>query len=298
MNAKKHQPLISVIMPVYNAGNFLIEAIESILDQTYQNLEFIIIDDGSTDNSWEIIKNYSEKDKRIRAFKNSKNLGVSTTANFAINKARGQFIARMDADDISFFDRLEKQVRFLAKNPDIIAVGGQCVVIDEKNKVIGDKIFPINPKKLREMIFWSIPFQQPSIMINRSLLPKNFNWYFPACTSAEEVNLLFKLMKYGKITNLKDWLLFYRYLPDSLSHKNPKKTFWLTLKSRIGAAKSGFTPTPKALALNLSQIIIIALLPSKTINNLWHFLRGISREKTKIPEFAKNKTLGELTILR
>ena len=138
MNKK---PLISVIMPVYNAANFLPQAIESILNQTYSHFEFIIIDDASKDNSWKIIKQYARKDNRIHAFKNHINLGVSLTSNIGISKAKGKYLVRMDADDISFSDRIEKELKFLLNNPSVVAVGGQCIIIDEYNHSIGKKTF-------------------------------------------------------------------------------------------------------------------------------------------------------------
>jgi len=292
-------PLVSVVMPVYNAGPFLVEAIESILGQTYKNFEFIIVDDGSTDNSWEIIKNYAKKDKRIRAFQIPKNSGVSNAANLGTSKAKGWFIARMDADDVSLPYRLEKQVEFLKKNPQVVAVGGQCLVINKEGNLAGNKTFPIEPEKLKEMIFWAIPIQQPTLMVNRSLLPKDFGWYSPTCTSGEEVDLLFRLMKYGQIVNLKDRLLFYRYRKDSLSHQNFKKTFWLTLKSRVGAIRLGFLPTPKAILLNLAQIIGALLLPNKLLSTVWYFLRGIREvgELRRIEETWQIKSFGKLGVL-
>src|SRR4030043_1603743 len=98
MTKKNKTPLVSVIMPVFNTAQFLPEAIESILSQSYQDFEFIIIDDASTDNSWKIIKSSARQDKRIHAFRNSINLGVSLSSNIAIAKAKGKFLARMDSD--------------------------------------------------------------------------------------------------------------------------------------------------------------------------------------------------------
>lgn len=264
-------------MPVFNAAKFLDQSIQSILNQTFSDFEFIIIDDASTDNSWKIIKSYAKKDSRIIALKNHINLGVSLTSNIAISKARGKFLARMDADDISFNDRIEKQVKFLIKNPQVVAVGGQCVVIDEFDNIIGNKNFPTQSEKLKDMIFWAIPMQQPSMMINLSKLPKKFVWYTPNQSSAEEVNLMFRFMLYGQITNLEDNLLFYRHLNNSLSHKNPKTTFKLTIKSRLSAIKLGFRPSFKAVILNLMQIIIIGLIPNNLINEIWYHIRGIKK---------------------
>jgi len=270
-------PLVTIYMPVFNAIPHLSQAIESILNQSYTNFEFIIVDDGSTDNSWKIIKSYAKKDSRIIAIKNYINLGVSLTSNIAISKAKGKFLARMDADDISFTDRLEKQVKFLIKNPKVVATGGQCIIIDEVNNIIGNKNFPTQPSKLKDMIFWAIPMQQPSMMVNLSKLPKNFVWYTPNQSSAEEVNLMFRFMLYGQIANLEDNLLFYRHLNNSLSHKNPKDTFNLTIKSRLSAIGLGFKPSLKAIILNLMQIIVIGLIPNNLIYEIWYRIRGVKK---------------------
>ncbi len=285
---KTKTPLVTIYMPVFNASSYLNQAIESILNQTYSNFEFIIIDDASTDNSWKIIKSFVKKDKRIIAIKNHINLGVSLTSNIAISKAKGKLLARMDADDISFTDRIEKQVKFLTQNSKTIAVGGQCVVIDEFDNIIGNKNFPTQPKQLKEMIFWAIPMQQPSMMVNLSKLPKKFVWYAPNKSSAEEVDLMFRFMLYGQIANLEDNLLFYRHLNGSLSHKNPKSTFNLTIKSRLTALKFGFRPSLKAIILNLMQIVVIALIPNHLINEIWSHLRGIKKPNgLTVGTFAK-----------
>ncbi|MEI8068084.1 MAG: glycosyltransferase family A protein [Candidatus Shapirobacteria bacterium] len=274
---KIKKPLITIYMPVFNASEYLIQSIESILNQSYINFEFIIVDDASTDNSWKIIKSYAKKDSRIIAIKNYINLGVSLTSNIAISKAKGKFLARMDADDISFTNRIEKQIKFLIKNPKVVAVGGQCVVIDQENNVIGNKNFPTKSKKLKEMIFWAIPIQQPSMMVNLNKLPKKFTWYTPNQSSAEEVNLMFRFMLYGQIANLEDNLLFYRHLNGSLSHVNPKATFNLTIKSRLEAINLGFKPSLKAIALNLMQIGVVTLIPNSLINEIWYRIRGIKK---------------------
>lgn len=274
---KTKKPLVTIYMPVYNAIPYLSQAIESILNQDYLNFEFIIVDDASTDGSWKIIKSYAKKDSRIIAIKNHINLGVSLTSNIAISKAHGKFLARMDADDISFSDRIEKQVKFLIKNPKIIAVGSQCIVIDSDNNIIGNKNFPLKNQKLKDMIFWAVPMQQPSMMVNLSKLPKNFVWYTPNQSSAEEINLMFRFMLYGQIANLENNLLFYRHLNGSLSHKNPKNTFKLTLKSRFSALNLGFKPSIKAVILNIMQMAVVALIPNYLINEIWYRIRGIKK---------------------
>lgn len=279
MPHKKPHPRVTVYMPVYNAGEFLADAIESILKQTFTDFEFIIVDDASTDKSWSLVKAYARRDPRITAIRNPINLGVSLTANIAISKARGQFLARMDADDVSLPDRLAKQISHLEKHPEVIAVGGQCFVIDEQDYLMGEKKFPTSTLKIKNMLFWAIPMQQPAMMINLAKLPAFFKWYAPNQTSAEEVDLMFRFLSFGHLSNLTDYILCYRHRPTSLSHLNPKNTFALTLQSRITALEHGYQPTFTAFIINLAQIVVIPLLPNPVINNLWYAIRGIRAGK-------------------
>jgi len=280
-NYKIKKPILSVYMPVFNAAPYLSESIESILNQTLTNFEFIIIDDASTDSSWKIIKSYARRDSRIRIYRNRLNLGVSTTSNIAISFARCKYLARMDADDISTPDRLEKQYKYLKSNPKTVIVGAQCTIINQNNQVIGFKSFPISSTGINDMLFWAVPVQQGYMMINRSLLPKSFIWYSASKTSAEEVDLYFRLSEYGLFANLKDNLYFYRQVDNSLSRINPKKTFYLTLQSRLTAIKTGFQPSIKAIIINLAQVVTITLLPPSLIYSLWYFIRGINQNQSQ-----------------
>ena len=278
-------------MPVFNAAPYLAQAIESILNQTLTNFEFIIIDDASTDSSWKIIKSFARLDPRIRIYRNRLNLGVSTTSNIAISLARCKYLARMDADDVSTPDRLKKQSKYLKLNPNTVVVGAQCTIINQINQVIGYKNFPTSSTSINNMLFWAVPVQQGYMMINRSLLPKNFTWYSASKTSAEEVDLYFRLSQYGLFANLKDNLYFYRQVDNSLSRINPKKTFYLTLQSRLKAIKNGFQPSLIAIVVNLAQIIVITLLPSSLIYSLWYFIRGINQnqKESEISTIARSQ---------
>lgn len=125
MKIKDKKILISVVLPVYNAGLYLREAMLSIIGQSYQDWEMIVIDDGSTDNSWKVASELAKQDSRIKLFRNRSHYGVAHVSNLAIKKAKGQYLARMDGDDVSLSNRLSKQLSFLQKNIDVIAVGAQ-----------------------------------------------------------------------------------------------------------------------------------------------------------------------------
>jgi glycosyltransferase involved in cell wall biosynthesis len=143
-------PRISVVMSVYNGEKYLRQAIESILQQTYTDFEFIIIDDGSTDSSREIIQSYD--DKRIRLVINEQNIGLTKSLNKGIRLAKGEFIARMDADDISLPQRFEKQVAYLDSHPEVGVLGTYANIIDHRGKIINNIIFPTE----HETILWTM----------------------------------------------------------------------------------------------------------------------------------------------
>lgn len=275
---KNITPLISVVMPVYNAADFLRPALDSIINQTYKNWELIAVDDASTDASQKILKEYQAKDKRIKVLKNINNLGVSKSANKAISHAKGDYIARMDADDICYPDRFEKQTSYLQDNPDTLAVGMQCHLINEKEEIIGDKLFPTSFKNIKAMMFWSIPVQQPSIMFNCKKIPVDFPWYDGGFRSAEDLELIFKLFKMGKVENMSDFGLKYRIHTRNTSLINPKKTFYLTLKSRLRAIrKHGYRPSLKGLVLTIIQTIVVFIVPAKYVFPLYSIVRGLKQ---------------------
>ncbi len=278
--SEKKTPLLSIIMPVYNAGDFLLEAVRSIQNQTYQNWELIAIDDASEDNSFPLLKKLEENDSRIKVFRNKRNLGVSKAANLAISRTKGDYIARMDADDICFPQRIEKQLSYLVKNPQTVALGTQCQLINKDGEVIGKKSFPLKFKGVKEEIFIRIPVQQPTLMVNKKRLPKDFIWYDENAETGEEVELLFRLFQIGKVENLSKVLLKYRIHGNNTSLKDPKKTFLFTFKTRASAIfKYNYRPTFLGLTISLVQFLIIGMLPSKLIYPLYALIRGFSRSK-------------------
>jgi glycosyltransferase involved in cell wall biosynthesis len=274
----KYNPLISILMPVYNAGDFLVEAIKSIRNQTLKDWELIVIDDGSTDKSNEILKKYADKDVRIEIFKFKKNKGLAFALNYGLNKVRGKYLARMDADDISYPKRLETQLRYLIRNPKVVAVGSQVKLINEKGSFIGYKKFPTDPKKIYQMMETMMAIQHPTLFTYTKIIKK---CPYANHTTAEDVSMFFKLLQYGDFLNTKEVLFKYRVRKNSNSLKNPKKTFYLTLKSRIKAVVDwGYKPTVKGVLINFIQYIIITFLPTHWILRLYEFLRF--RNKTNI----------------
>lgn len=151
------EPLVSILIPVYNVEAFVKEAVLSICNQTYRNIEIIVIDDCSTDKTHNIVAELTIVDPRIKLYKNDKNLKIVKTLNFALEQAKGEFIARMDGDDISYPDRIKHQLEFLMENPQYDLVGCHVDTIDENGRKIGSLKLPVRKKSIDKNIFLSSP---------------------------------------------------------------------------------------------------------------------------------------------
>lgn len=149
--------LVSVLIPVYNVEKYIEEAIDSILNQTYKNIEVIIVDDFSSDRTYEILQNIKKKDSRIRLFRNKENLKIVETLNFAFKQSSGEYICRMDGDDISDYYRIEKKILYLKENPQISLVGCSVQSIDEKGNVLSKKKMSANNKTIRKTLKYANP---------------------------------------------------------------------------------------------------------------------------------------------
>ncbi len=273
MKNKKHLPLVSVVMTAYNAAKFVASAVASIQKQTYPKWELIVVNDGSSDKTGNILKNIAKKDKRIKLISYTKNRGASYASNLGLASARGSLIARMDADDIAIVDRLTKQVDFMQKHPKVVAVGGQCELIDREGHITGEKTFPLEHRDIYAAMYQYNPVQHPTIMINTRLLKQKIS-YHSDVVLAHDLELLFFLAQYGKLANLADTILKYRIHTDSLSLSNPKKTFHDTIAVRKKAIKKyGYQPTKTAWCVDLLQRAVILLLPSVVIYPLFHIIR-------------------------
>lgn len=210
--------LVSVILPVYNCERFIGLAIESILNQTYSNIELIVVDDGSTDNSLKIINSYSYDPRLVVVSRENK--GLVYSLNEAIGVASGKYIARMDADDISLPDRVEKQVDFLVKNQDVAIVGSRTILIDEDGIEIGKCKRPLSNSSVRSYFYYGSPLAHPSITYNLNILSKDEIEYLADDYPAEDLGLFLRISKKHKICNISKPLLKYRITESGISNSN------------------------------------------------------------------------------
>jgi len=235
-------PKVSLIMPVYNAEKFLDESITSILDQSFDDFEFIIIDDESKDKSWGMIKRYAKKDKRIVALKNEKNLGCVNTRNKGLRIARGKYIAVMDPDDVCLPKRFEIELDYLENHPDIFMVGGSVIVIDEEGKKLGIFLKYENYNQVRKKLLKLDFIFHSSIMYRNT---KEF-FYREKFLTSDDYDFLLNVLSSGKkIIDLPEFLIKYRINQSSVtSTRTNQKFFFLKAKEfykqRITTGKDNY----------------------------------------------------------
>lgn len=213
---------VTVLMPVYNGERYIRKAIDSILNQTFTTFEFLIIDDASTDSSYDIIRSYT--DPQIKLIKNTKNLGLIKTLNLGLSLAKGQYIARQDQDDISHPTRLQKQVLFLDSHPKIALLGTQVNSIDQygrKNQPFGCCTVS-SEQAIRWQVMFDNPFVHPSVMMRAKVVRDigGYNEHFSEC---EDYDLFSRIVTAYKTTNLKESLLDYRYHSSSMNANRSKE---------------------------------------------------------------------------
>lgn len=207
--------LVTVLMPVYNGEKYIKEAIDSILCQTFKNFEFLIINDGSTDSSVEIIKSY--RDSRIRLLINEHNLGLIGTLNIGLKEARGKYIARMDQDDISMPERLERQIAYLDTQYEV-GLLGTTFAIKSGEAIVSVAAVLLYDQDLRHQLLYKNSFCHGTVMFRRSLGTKLGElWYSSTAENAEDYELWSRIATITKIANLPELLYIWRANPSGIS---------------------------------------------------------------------------------
>ncbi len=215
-------PKISVIMSALNAEKYIRKAIESILNQTVNDIELIMVDDGSTDGTLKIMRQYERGNVHIIV--NEKNLGIAISLNKAMQKASGKYIAKMDADDISALKRLEKQSLFMDAHPEVVVLGTSAYHIDAEGHVRSVHQQPLVDDALQFALNFHYPFYNSSLMLRRDMLVKHQIGHDEAYGSAaEDFSFVAKIASYGKLANLAEPLQFFRKHNESTCEVNADK---------------------------------------------------------------------------
>ncbi len=255
-----NEPTLSVILPAYNAGHLLVSAVKSVLEQTFDDFELLLLDDGSTDGSVEALRVFS--DNRLKIITDGTNCGLAYRLNEGIRLSRGKYIARMDADDLCFPDRFEKQVNFLETNPGIDLLATRAVVFTSQGHLIGLLPFRQTHADICSRPWLSLPMPHPTWMARKEWYLR-FSYQLPEYVRAEDQELLLRAMPSSRFGCLNDVLLAYRQGPFSL-----RKTL-RARRSLLGAQLHHFYSRGEYRALIFSllafcakcMIDVIAALP-------------------------------------
>lgn len=227
-----NNPLVSVVMATFNEPKkFIEESISSILNQTYSNLELLIADDSTKQETISTIDEYAAKDSRVIIIRKAERMGFVKSLNEAMRQAKGEYIARMDGDDISISERFKIQLDFAKKNPDVDVFGGDMDIIDENGKVQSERHYPTTPSAIKRKFVFRSPFAHPTIMFRRSIIDSGF-LYNPEYKRAEDVDFLFRLYGNGfKFGNTGEKLLRYRVV-GNLQNKRSRDQWEYNHKAR------------------------------------------------------------------
>lgn len=222
MALKGKVPIVSVNIPIYNCKSYLKEAIESILNQTFQDFELILCNDGSTDNSLEIAQSFAAKDSRIMVI-SRRNLGIVATRNELLANSRGKFIAVLDCDDVALPNRLALQVQYLEEHPEVVCVGGDSRLIDNKGRYLTTLVHIRGNEAINESaLAGNGAITQSCAMIRTDVLRK-IGGYDPECNFAEDLDIWLRLGECGKLENIAEPVSNYRLNDGSVSELNGLK---------------------------------------------------------------------------
>jgi len=263
------RPLVSVVMPAYNAEKYIAEAIKSILAQSFKNFELLIVDDSSTDDTWKVAKLYEAIDRRIVLLSNTRNLKSSRTMNRAFKLCKGRYIAVMDNDDYSYPNRIKKQFNFMEKHKKIGALGGTIKIVKENCSYIGMRKYYQKDSEIRKHIFRFSPIAHPSVMFRKSVLDK-VGYYNPKYAPADDYELYFRIGAISEFGNLPEVLLTYRARTSSITNVSTKLMQLNTIKvRRLYDGKSGYRMNATDKIITVVQCFAIYLMPRKIL--LWAF---------------------------
>lgn len=218
MKSKKmNKPLVTVVIPVFNGASYLSEAVSSVVKSTYKNFEVILVDDGSKDASKTLCRQMSRKYKNVHFYSFKINRGLGTVLNFAIKKAKGEFICRINQDDIMLPNRIETQVKFFEKNPQVVAAGSWIKLFEEDGKTQMVKFLKTDEQIKKIWLFIS-PFADPSVMYRKTAVIKA-GMYQQEFWPGDDTHLWYRMGKIGKLANIQKALVEVRYHKGAASVK-------------------------------------------------------------------------------
>ncbi|MCA9301895.1 glycosyltransferase family 2 protein [Candidatus Nomurabacteria bacterium] len=263
---------ISVVMPVYNSVKYVDKAVKSILSQSFEDFEFIIIDDCCTDGTSKLLQDFAKADGRIIYERNSKNMKIAYSRNRGIELSTSAYIATMDADDIALPHRLGQQYEFLQNNPDVGVCMGNLNVIDENGAFKYTREYPVSDKDIRKAFFLFNPIPNPTVMCRKEIY-ETVDGYDEAFHPIDDLDFWIRVGVEYKFGNVGVAVIDYRVHHEGSSHAFPRDVERLTFKLRFKALKLGYRPSAKATILNIVQLGLLYIMPEKFKIPLFNMLR-------------------------
>lgn len=210
------EPLVSIFIPVYNREAYIEECLESVVNQSYLNLEIVILDDGSTDNTLSIIAKF--KDPRIKQFKNDKNRGITYSRSRTLELITGDYLALVDSDDIIEHDRIEKQMHVMLARPEIAVVGSNTLSFGDGMRTIKTKFFT-DFEEIKCAFLFETPMNNSSTLLNASMVCAHQTQYNPEYIVCEDYDFFYQISKYAPLVNIKEPLVKYRLHEENVSRQ-------------------------------------------------------------------------------
>jgi glycosyltransferase involved in cell wall biosynthesis len=277
----KDNPMVSVLIPVYNGIPYIIETLESILKSTYNNFEIILVDDGSKDSSKNTCRAFERKFPRIRFFSFEDNQGMDAALNLGIKNAKGKYIARINQDDIMMPDRLEKQVKFLEENPDHTAVGGQINLFTNDNPEFDKISFLLTDEEIKSKWMMFSPYADPTVMYRKDAVLKTpgYNEFF---WPADDVHMWYMLGSIGKLANLPDVVTRVRWHAGAGSIQSHKRQIIKTWSVHQWAAEHIEKPSLKVKLFWACEYIAGLTFPPKFNWFVYRRLKNLPRYKNAV----------------
>jgi len=263
-----HSPLVCILMAAYNPGRFLAEALDSVRAQSYTNWLLLVLDDGSTDDTWRTLQDYAARDPRIRIHQNPQNLGFSPTRNRLLEllPTNASYVAVLDSDDVALPDRLANQLAALQARPTLGAVGSSLLIIDENSRVTASRPYPSTPEACRRCAVDINPLAHSTLMMTRQACDAT-GAYDTRLSCCEDYDYILRLMSSYDFTNLDTPQVKYRISSTQWKRRQVKRSIWMTLTVQRRYLFKFFTP---ASFVKHCLKYLLLLLPSSLILKLFY----------------------------
>ncbi len=291
-NNMNNKPLVSVVIPVFNGASFLEEAVSSVFKSSYRNIEVLLIDDGSTDKSKELCAKLEKKYSRVKFYSFPKNKGLGRVLNFAIDNAKGEYICRLNQDDIMLPHRIRTQVEYLLEHTDVVALGSSIRLFDEKGRT---QIVHFLARDAQIKRVWHIvsPFADPSVMYRKNVA-KQVGGYKQEFWPGDDTHLWIRMGQAGKLANIDKPLVEVRYHAKAASVKHFKKLTVITYKLHRWMHNE-VQKAPIAVQMFWVFQLVAGLTLSPNLNwDIYRILKKIIYAATQVMRFLRSigKTLA------